>query len=702
MTKNQSDWMDDTLSPQQRADALVSALATEQKIAQLHGAMQTLNIAEVSVDSDITMWRHVAEIDEVGIPRFRVTNGPVGVGQGDGTPSPAATAMPMTIGLAAGFDPALARDYGDIIGREAATLGQHVLEAPGVCLHRTPLGGRNFEYLSEDPYLSGVLGTQIAQAVQEHGVIAMGKHYVVNDQECERFRVSVEVDESVLRELYLLPFEMLVTDSGIAALMSSYNRVRGVYATEYRHTLTDILRREWGFDGFVQSDFWSARSAAPSINAGMDLEMPDGKWLNEDNVTAALADTSLEIETVDRALRRRYAQMFRMGQFDRPYAPGEIDAQAHGGVARRIGTQIAVLLKNEHAVLPLDRNAGSIAVIGQATYVDDACLGGGGSSKVIPLYTVPPVAGIHDVLAGLDGSATVTKVTVADDLSNLEDAKNAAQRADVVVLMAGLVATEGSDQADMNMLGDQNRLIAEIGPVNPQTVVVLKDGNPIQMPWIDAVPAVLETWNQGQEDGHAVADLLFGVTNPSGKLPTTYPRSYDDTPFAAHPERYPGTDEGDGFPTMRYSEGLQIGYRWYQAQQIPPLFPFGHGLSYTTFDLSDATGDAGDQPGSSPVVIRATLTNTGDRAGAEVVQAYLGFPPAAGQPPKRLVGFQKMSLEAGAAAPVEIVIAPDATNHPLSVWSADEHRFGCPPGEYTVYLGASSEAPSVDTFTVAG
>lgn len=485
---------------------------------------------------------------------------------GDGHPSPKATSLPMTIGLAAGVDPELAHEYGSIIGSETATLGQHVLEGPGVCLHRLPISGRNFEYFSEYPNLSGVMGVQVTRAIQAHDVIAMGKHYVLNDQETERFRASVEVDDHVLRELYLLPFEMLVKDADIAAMMSAYNRIRGVYATEYRLTLTDILRTEWGFEGYVQSDFWSTRSAAPSLNAGLDHEMPDAKWLNEENVKAALQDTSLEIETVDRALVRGYTQMFRFGQFERPYAPGEIDAQAHGARARRIGTQIAVLLKNDGGVLPIDPDVGTIAIIGQAGYAGQATVGGGGSSKVDPLYTVPPADGMRDVVRELGGSATVT--VVADDLGNLEEARAAAAAADVVVLMAGYVASEGEDQPGMDLPDDQDRMIAEIGPVNPRTVVVLKDSNPVLMPWIDAVPAVLEAWSQGAEDGHAVADLVLGAVNPSGKLPTTYPRSADETIMAGHPERHPGTDEGDGYPVIRYSEGLQMGYRWYQANGI--------------------------------------------------------------------------------------------------------------------------------------
>jgi beta-glucosidase len=706
-----SAWHDTSLSPRERATKLVEAMTLEQKIAQLHGAMETIDIyaitaqaAESGADMDqlaaqIHIERHVRAIEELGIPRFRITNGPVGVGMGDGTPSPPATSLPMTIGLAAGFDPDLAHSYGNVIGSEAATLGQHVLEGPGVCLHRTTVAGRNFEYFSEDPYLSGVMGVAVTKAIQAHGVIAMGKHYVVNDQEYERFRASVEVDEHVLRELYLLPFEMLVKDAEIAAIMSAYNRVRGVYATEYRYTLTDILRTEWGFDGYVQSDFWSCRSCAPSLNAGMDHEMPDAKWLNEANVKAALHDTSLEIETVDRALVRRYTQMFRFGQFERPYRPGEIDAQAHGAVSRTIGSQIAVLLKNEGAVLPLDPGAGSIVLIGQSRFVDDACLGGGGSSKVIPLYTVAPLEGMQGVLRDLGSSATVSKLTVADDLSNLDQAKDAAKSADMVVLMAGLVATEGADQPDANMLDDQNRMLDELLGINPRTVVVLKDSNPVLMPWIDKAPAVLEAWNQGSEDGHVVADLLFGVVNPSGKVPTSYPRSEGDTIYAGRPERYPGTDEGDGYPVIRYSEGLQIGYRWFQAQGIEPLFGFGFGLSYTTFDIAEVSVNAPDGANAA-VTVTASVTNTGPVAGAEVVQVYLGV-PVENQPPKRLVGFQKVFVEPGESKQVTITVDPAASSHPFGVWDYCTRRFVTKPGEYTVYVGNSADhTPHQETLSV--
>lgn len=694
-------WLDTTKPPRERAELLVAAMTLEQKIAQLHGAMETIDIYATlnqhmteeemaQLAAQIQVERHVAAIDGLGIPRFRITNGPVGVGMGDGTPSPPATALPMTIGVAASFDTEVAREYGDVIGLETATLGQHVLEGPAVNLHRTTIAGRNFEYFSEDPYLSGVMGVEITRAIQAHDIIAMGKHYVVNDQEYERFRTSVELDEHVLRELYLLPFEMLVTDGEVAALMSAYNRIRGVYATEYRHTLHDVLRDDWGFEGYVQSDFWSTRSAAASLNAGLDHEMPDAKWLNQTNITNALNDTSLEMKTIDRALIRRFTQMFRFGQFERPYDPGEIDAAANGATARRLGAQMAVLLKNDAGLLPITNPTGQLVIIGQSKFAEHATQGGGGSSKVDPLYTVAPLEGLRDILTEMGADATAGSFIVADDLSNLELAIEAARAADTVILMAGLVATEGADMPSPNMFNQQNEMLDALLGVNKNTVVVMKDSAPVLMPWVDKASTILEVWNQGAEDGHVVPDLLFGRVNPSGKVPTTYPRSADDTLYANHPERYPGTDEGAGYPVIRYTEGLEMGYRWFQAQGIEPLFCFGHGLSYTTFDLADISVDAEGFNGNQPVTVRARLTNTGERAGAEVVQVYLGV-PGAGQPPKRLVGFAKEYLEPGESRDVEIVIDPAATNHPFSVWDYCSRGFAVLPGDYTVHVGTSSE-----------
>ncbi|MDK6233591.1 beta-glucosidase [Aerococcus sanguinicola] len=709
-------WLDDSKSPKERAEALVAAMPLEDKIGQLHGGMKTINIYNIDMEAmqnlseeeyeeqmtQLRVERHVKENEEFSIPRMRVTNGPVGVGMGDGYPSPKATALPMTIGVAASFDPQLAYEYGDIIGSETRTLGQHVLEGPAVCLHRLPISGRNFEYFSEDPYLSGRMGVEVTKAIQNHDVIAMGKHFVLNDQEDERFRHSVEASDQVMRELYLLPFEMLVKDGKISSIMSSYNRIRGVYGTEYRETLTEILRHEWDFEGYVQSDFWSTRSAAPSLNAGLDLEMPDAKWFNEDNIKAALEDQSLEEKTIDRALIRRFTQMFRFNQFDWEYNPGEIDAKGHGERARKIGQASAVLLKNDKKLLPVEpADYDHILLVGQEKFAGQACNGGGGSSKVEPIYTVKPEDGLKDVLSDLGAKTELETVIVADNLSNIEEALAKAKEADLVIIMAGIVASEGFDLAKPSLPNQQDIMVEQLLAVNSQSILVLKDSTPVLMPWIDDAHTVLETWNQGTEDGHVAADLIFGLANPSGKVPTTYAKREEDLLYYDHPERHPGVDEGDGYPVIRYSEGLEMGYRWYQANDIEPLFPFGYGLSYTDFEVTDVElKRTEDQAKDAAFEVTATVSNTGDRDGAEVVQVYLGIPQDQ-QPPKRLIAFQKVQLEAGHSKAISITIDPKASHHPLSVWDRGAHDFVIPNGDFTLYVGTSSEDNSASfNFTI--
>ncbi|WP_126417252.1 beta-glucosidase family protein [Trueperella bialowiezensis] len=707
MTTENRPWMDESLSPRERAEKLVEAMTLEQKIAQMHGGMETINIYAMTNDiessedmeqlaAQINVERHVKGIEELGIPRFRITNGPVGVGMGDGAEAPEATALPMTIGVAASFDKELAYEYGDIIGEETADAGQHVLEGPAVNLHRTVTAGRNFEYFSEDPYLSGAMGVEVTKAIQSHDVIAMGKHYAVNDQEHDRFRTNVELDERTLREMYLLPFEMLVKDGDIASIMSAYNRVRGDYATENRYLLNDVLRGDWGFEGYVQSDFWSTRSCAASLNAGLDHEMPDAKWFNEDLLKAALEDTSTEIDLIDRALIRRFTQMFRFNQFGKEYNPVPINGEKNGKLARKLGAQMAVLLKNDDDVLPLSPDQGKMLIVGQKKFAQDACQGGGGSSKVSPIYVVDPEPGMKNVIEELGGKTEVSSFIVADDLANLDEAVEAAKGADIVVVMAGLIATEGADSPTMLMPNKQNDMVAKLLEANKNTVVVLKSSAPMVMPWVDDAATILEVWNQGVEDGHVVADLLFGRVNPSGKVPTTYPKREEDWIGHGHPERYPGINEGEGYDTIHYSEGLEMGYRWFQANDVEPQFAFGFGLSYTTFELADV-----EVSGSADgVKVSATVKNVGDVDGAEVVQVYLGV-PSEGQPPKRLVAFEKVTVPAGGSEKVEIDIPASATHHPLGVWDVVAHDFVVPKGEFKVYVGTSSEDDSnVSTFTV--
>lgn len=679
-------WMDASLAPARRVDLLVAAMSLDQKIQQLHGQSGTIPELQECGNGG----RHVPGIPELQIPTFRITNGPVGLGGGDCSPKDEATALPVALALAAGFDPSLAYTFGDLIAREARMLGLHELEGPGMNMARVGQGGRNFEYLGEDPMLAGTIATSEIQGIQSNGVIAMAKHFVLNDQEQNRQGIKVLVDNRVLHELYLLPYEMSVKDGKVGSLMCSYNRIGDVYSCDNTYTLTDVLRGQWGFQGYVQSDFGATHSTALSLNAGQDFEMSGARFYTPALIKAALGDGSLSIATIDRALKHRYLQMFRFGIFDRPITRGTIDAQANGARARAIGEQLAVLLKNNGKILPLDASKiRSIALVGQATFASAAAAGGGGSSRVSPLYTITPLQGLQKVLTALGSSATVKLVVVANDNGNLADAIAAAVAADVTIVMAGVVTSEGRDSPDLSLPNNQDALIAAVAAAAPgKTVLVLKDGDPVLMPWIDQVPAVLEAWNPGQEDGNIVADLLFGVANPSGKLPVTYPKLAGDTPTSAV-DRYPGV-AASGFPTVSYSEALNMGYRWYDSQNIQPLFAFGYGLSYTQFSISKLEVTPKTTDGTKPIKVQLIVENTGKVAGAEVPQVYLGLPPAAGEPPKRLVAFQKVWLKPGEKKQIQLTIDPAATNHPLSIFDTATQRWKTVDGSYKVLVGNSS------------
>ncbi|MCR8634214.1 glycoside hydrolase family 3 C-terminal domain-containing protein [Paenibacillus radicis (ex Xue et al. 2023)] len=680
----QLSWMDASLAPEVRANLLVNAMTLDQKIQQLAGKSGAIpELPECGSPG-----RHVPGIPELGIPTFRITNGPVGLGGGDCSPQDKATALPVALGLAASFDTDLAYKFGDLMGQESRTLGLHELESPGMNLARVGEGGRNFEYFGEDPYLSGTMASKEIRGIQANNIIAMSKHYVLNDQEQNRMSVNVNVYDNVLHELYLLPFEMSVKDGGVGSIMCSYNRIGGTYACENPYTLNTVLRDMWGFKGYVQSDFGATHSTAPALNAGLDFEMQSASNFSVTKINAALADGSLKIETINQALYRRYLQMFRFGIFDRPIVHGTINAIANGTKSREMAEQTAVLLKNEGQLLPLKSTVTSIALIGQSTFVDAAVAGGGGSSRVQPLYTVTPLTGLQNALTKLGSNATINKVTVANNNSNLSDAVAAAQAADVVILMAGVVTSEGSDRPDLSLPNNQDALISAIAAANNKTVLVLKDGDSVLMPWVNKIPAILEAWNPGQEDGNAVANLLFGFANPSGKLPVTYPVAKADTPTSSA-DRYPGI--GSGIPQVYYSEGLQMGYRWYDSQNIKPQFAFGYGLSYTNFKISNLSISQQFNDGNVPIEVSFLVKNTGNVAGAEVPQVYLGLPTIANEPPKRLVGFKKVSLSPGEEKQVKITIDPAASNHPLSIWDTTAQTWKTLDGKYDVYVGNSSE-----------
>ena len=701
-------WSDRTLTPEARAAALLAAMTEADKFQQLVGGPGVVPELPACLGA-----RHVPGLPRLAIPTFRITNGPVGVGQNDCVPadppgrsgmalllsmdSARATALPSAITLAASFDETLAASFGDLLGRESRALALHVVEAPGINLARAPQAGRNFEYFGEDPYLSGTMAVAEVKAIQAQGVIAMPKHFVANEQETDRMRMNAIIDDRVLHELYLLPFEMAVKDGGAASVMCSYNSVNGSQMCENRHLLTDVLRGQWGFTGYVQSDFFAVRGLA-ALKAGMDHEMPGLRtaspalrtWFTPENLRAALDRGEITQADIDTALSRRYVQMFRLGIFDRPLVQTPLDARADAAVAARIGEQGAVLLKNTGGLLPLDAHAiRHIVLVGKADYADRAVVGGGGSSQVIPFGTVTPLAGFQETLAALRSRATVSLVLVADNNGDLDKAVAAARAADAVVVLAGSLASEGADRPDLRLPKGQDTMIEALLAANPRTAVVLKDNSAVLMPWIADAPAVLETWFPGQEDGRIVSRLLLGLANPSGKTPVTYPVRAED--LAVHAAaRFPGID-GPDLRRVDYSEGLQIGYRWFDAQGIKPLFPFGHGLSYTTFRLDGFSVAPVRETRAGPVKVSLVIANTGYRAGAETAEVYLSLPAATGEPPRRLVAFRKVWLAPGQSRRIEITLDPAATNHPFGVFEPETQSWRIAPGDYRVMIGVSSQ-----------
>ncbi len=716
-------WMDASRTPELRAASLIAAMTLDQKMQQMVGAP-----GQVPEIPECFGARHVPGIPELKIPTLRITNGPVGVGQNDCVPKDAistnpfsllgsrfsakATMLPSAIGVAASFDRKIAEQVGEVIGIESRNLALHVLEGPGVNLARVPNLGRNFEYFGEDPMLSGSMAVAEIRAVQANGILAMAKHLVANEQETNRFTVNEIIDDRVLHELYLLPFEMTVKDGEVASVMCSYNSVGGAHMCENKAILTDVLRSQWGFKGYVQSDFFAVHSAAPAILAGMDHEMPglqikqvsppqEGPWFTPANLKAALASGRLKESDINTALARRYTQMFKYGIFDRPVAQTPIDVARNGQIARSIGEQTAVLLKNTAKLLPLDAKAiRSLALIGQPDYAGKAVAGCcGGSSDVIPFYTVSPLEGMQKTLAVSGSNATVSLTVVKTDLTNLADAVAAAKAADVAVVLAGTLSEEGRDLLSIALPDNQDEMIAAVAAANPRTVIVLKDNASALFPWIDEVSAILETWFPGQEDGNIVARLLFGVVNPSGRLPVTFPKLANDGPLKTALQ-YPGVDEeGNPVPikpnnnkptTVEYNEGLNIGYRWFDSQGIEPRFPFGYGLSYTTFNISKLEITPKTLDGKQPIIVQFFVENTGKKYGAEVPQVYLGLPSSIGEPPKRLVGFEKVWLDPGEKKKVRISIDPKASNHPFGYWDSRAQEWAIAAGRYQIYVGKSA------------
>lgn len=685
----------------QNADALIAVMTTDEKIQLVHGTGRTgqANLRGAA--------GYVPGIAHLNIPALYLADGSVGVGNSVGE----ATALPSSIASAASWDLDEAYKYGQVIGAESKALGMNVNLGGNINLiGREPRDGRTFETAGEDPLLAGLIKAQHLKAIQDQNVIAGIKHFALNDQETSRFTANVHIDERGARESDLLAFEIGIKESNVQSVMCSYNLLQGAYACENKHLLTDILKNEWGFQGFVMSDWDGTHSTVASATAGLDQEQPATGYFEGvmgEGIKQALANGHLQMSVLDGMVHRILRAMFTVGAYQHPTTVTSIDAPTDAAIAQEIEEQGAVLLKNAGGQLPLSKSLKSVAVIG--SHADIGVLSGGGSAQVTPVggpalsspAPCPPCWGSVIWHPSSPLKAIQAEVPTAlvkyDDGTNPASAAALAGSSDVAIVFVSEWESEGMDLPDLSFSNGQDTLVSSVAAANPRTVVVIESGGAHVMPWLASVPAVLEAWYPGQRGGEAIAKILFGDVNPSGKLPITFPASVNDLP---HPTitADPGTST---LPfSLTYDEGLLVGYKYYDAKSITPLFSFGFGLSYTTFTITNP-----QLTPSSPVTdgfsVAVDVTNTGAVAGAEVVQVYLGLPSSIGDAPKRLVGWQKIVTQPLQSQHVTITVDANSSAHPLSYWDATAGAWQIASGDYTVYVGNSFDSVQpVGTFNV--
>jgi beta-glucosidase len=621
-------------------------------------------------------------VERLGIPEMIVSDGPHGVRRVPDVNEMAvkslpATCFPTASCLASTWDVDLIGRMGEALGEECIALNVDVLLGPGANMKRSPLGGRNFEYFSEDPYLAGELAASMINGIQSKGVGTSLKHYAANNQEFQRFSISAEVDERTLREIYLPAFEKAVKQAQPWTVMCSYNKVNGTFASEHHHLLTRILKNEWGFEGLVVSDWGAVRNRVTALKAGLDWEMPGPQDRRVKTVVEAVRSGELDEAVLDESVRRILRIVFLAKETPKK---GTFDVEAHHELAHRIASEGMVLLKN-NGILPL-KDQQHIAVIGRAA--ENAHFQGGGSSHINPTKVAVP-------FKELQAQAATAELTYAEGYPTdnsfqqemIDQAVTIARSADVVVLYIALPTfkeSEGYDRPDLDLTGQQIALIKAVAKVQPNTVVVLNNGAPVAMSaWIDDVAAVLESWMMGQAGGAAIADVLFGRVNPSGKLAETFPLKLADTP--AH-LNWPG-----GAGEVRYGEGLFIGYRYYDAKEMPVLFPFGYGLSYTTFAYSNARVSTANFKDVDGLTVSVDITNTGDMAGKETVQVYVHDRKSGLlRPPKELKGFAKVELQPGATKTVSVPLDFRA----FAYYHQEYKQWITENGDFDILIGASS------------
>jgi beta-glucosidase len=634
---------------------------------------------KASLCSGSTDWL-TQPIERLGIPSMRMADGPHGVNRHSGLTNESGGAItnptvcfPAECTSAASFDRNVLRKIGETMGNIAQAEGVNMLLGPGVNIKRSPLCGRNFEYLSEDPLVSGELGAAYVAGVQSQGVGACVKHYLANNQETLRLTGSSEVSDRALREIYMPAFETIIKKACPWSVMASYNKINGTYATEHRTFLTDILRKEWGFDGFVVSDWGATHNRVAAVAAGTDLTMPAEKETDHE-IIAAVREGKLPEFLVDIACENLLGIVFRAVENQRTSVHKDLDV-AHT-VARESVEQSAVLLKNEDSILPL-KSTSKIAFIGM--FAKTPRYQGGGSSSVNADRTTNAFDAAKDIAEvtychGYDGENP--------DVNLLEEAAEVAREADVAVLFLGLpqhMESEGTDRKHISLPASHNALVDAVTSVQKNTVIVLHNGSPVMMPWVNQVKGILELYLGGQAVGEATVNLLFGKANPSGRLPETFPKRLEDTSaFLSY------LDAGS---KAYYQEGIYVGYRYYETKKVDMLYPFGYGLSYTDFSYSNLTLDKTELSPEDTLLVSVDVTNIGSVTGKEVIQLYVAVKDCEVlRPAKELRGFDKIELEQGQTKKVFFELSKRA----FSYWNEEAKQFHMPNAIYEIQIGKSA------------
>lgn len=701
------DWQEAGLTADEKADKVLKAMTEEEKFAWLSGPMAIPLDDETLPDGAIGSAAYYPGIPRLGIPAMQQSDASLGItALGDVRPGDNATALASGLLLAATFNPEMAERTGEMVGREAFAKGFNVQLAGGANLIREPRGGRNFEYLSEDPVLTGVMAGHSVRGIQSQHVVSTVKHFAVNPQETGRVVVSSNLSESAMRESDLLAFEIANEIGQPGSVMPGYNLVNGEWATENTFLLNDVLKGDWHYPGWVMSDWGATHSAAKAALAGLDVQsganLDQQVWFDQplkDAVTAGEVPQS----RIDDMVRRILRSLFTVGAIEHPAQPhGDIDYMAHRLIAQREAEQGIVLLKNSHQTLPLKRGAAKLLVVG--AHADHGVLSGGGSSAVTPVGSLrlPGVdfMGIETEKVfhpsspfwGIRAESGAAEVTYLSG-ENIAEATEQARTADAVIVFAEEWRSEALDAQGLSLSVEQNLLIQAIAAQNQQTIVVLETGGPVTMPWLDAVAAVVAAWYPGSGGGEAIAGVLFGRVNPSGRLPITFPASEAQLP---HPEQIdpesttslPGMPVKSGIIPVDYDvEGSDVGYRWFMRTQQTPLFPFGYGLSYTSFDYSDLNVTAE----GSDINVTLTVTNSGQRTGADVLQIYLH--PVDQRYVSRLAAFRRVELQPAESRQVRLTLEPRV----IACWDEDQSQWLIEQGRYQILLAKNASETVLST-----